>query len=275
MNVLSTKIYEDALLLLIFLPTNLVNNKSQAYIHQLLKMWSWIPNSSIWDYNIVSLVQRFVKVNFPNAPWNNGTALTNNWDSLSIIYTQFVRMTGALSFPTWRRFSAYSYTRMIGLAIGGTSLLKLPKQKAPYYIKALYPRHESTLFARLASLIIYTLPHGSQQLTQLISQLSSFFHPSNGGKWTIKLASFLTGLTHSYLRRVAKGQFDAAIEHSKFVELLLPIVIPALYSKTVFMASAAVQASASLICSSVHIFLVLACLSLTPLLWFLVLRFAT
>mmetsp|Transcript_88473 Transcript_88473/g.235374 ORF Transcript_88473/g.235374 Transcript_88473/m.235374 type:complete len:2151 (+) Transcript_88473:23-6475(+) len=97
---------------------------------------------------------------------------------------------------------------------------------------------------KASKLIVYLLPRGGGLATEMLRRLAraieSFLHPSNNGYWTHRIAQLLASLTEYFAERVHREQ-QLSDDHpakltpsdmSDFVDILLPLSLQGLYSKS-------------------------------------------
>ena len=99
-----------------------------------------------------------------------------------------------------------------------------------------------------AKLLVYLLRpataqgggHGLSMLARVLNAVESYLHPSNGGYWTRRLSQLLASLCEYFTERVSAERLLPASDPSrlteadvdKFAELILPLAMQGLYSKS-------------------------------------------
>eukprot|EP00698_Gefionella_okellyi_P010190 TRINITY_DN262_c0_g1_i3.p1 TRINITY_DN262_c0_g1~~TRINITY_DN262_c0_g1_i3.p1 ORF type:complete len:1777 (-),score=290.85 TRINITY_DN262_c0_g1_i3:876-5441(-) len=133
--------------------------------------------------------------------------------------------------------------RLINVPVGSQPPPSVHQTKPPASC-AVFGMRGGMLFVSMARLLVYTLkPKGKALLClqQLLATLEDYYHPSNGGEWTGRLAQFLLTLCEGFADRIA-DELHARCNTpqsyrvtddmiSAFVEMILPVVTKSLYSK--------------------------------------------
>eukprot|EP01124_Arcella_intermedia_P011963 TRINITY_DN18305_c0_g1_i1.p1 TRINITY_DN18305_c0_g1~~TRINITY_DN18305_c0_g1_i1.p1 ORF type:complete len:1661 (-),score=461.62 TRINITY_DN18305_c0_g1_i1:25-4656(-) len=173
-------------------------------------MWDWV-DSKEWSFTWMSLFSRLAE------DFTGKEELT--WDE-PLFFSHIVRHTG--------------------LAVGGSSLVKLKSEPYPSKMKIFLPHSGMQQFKAAARWIVFALSPSNTVLSNLgkfLEQIISYFHPSNDGNWAMTLASFIENLTYLYLTRMKlenTKKIPAVLNedtHKQFASILLPAAQGLLYSK--------------------------------------------
>ncbi|SPQ95055.1 unnamed protein product (mitochondrion) [Plasmodiophora brassicae] len=106
----------------------------------------------------------------------------------------------------------------------------------PSELHWLLPSHGSSRY--LAKLAVYCIGQGQtiSNLRQLFHTTATFFHPSNGGPWTDTLADLLFFTAQYFVRRYWTLQRSASPVPeetvSSFLDIVLPVAMSAIYSRS-------------------------------------------
>lgn len=141
-----------------------------------------------------------------------------------------------------RLFTAFlsSFNLPIGTATGE---LRYSRSVVPKRVRNWFPKSEIPTAHSMAKSIIYLLRNDPtesfilQQVSRMVTLLEQFFHPSNGGSWTGKLASFLKHLVRHLMRVISRqdqGKEESRISpgvQKEVVGLFLKMAARGQYSK--------------------------------------------
>lgn len=148
-------------------------------------------------------------------------------------------------------------TKSFYLPLGAIAPQSAVDRRCPHFCNFLL---DSKMISSAASFIVYSMsprqPETWEYLQRLFALIANYFHPSNSGRWSMSIGSFLVHITANLVIRVIEernatkaGVFErvvatktqkavAAQEHrlpeefiQTFVKLLLPLVQQALHSK--------------------------------------------
>lgn len=118
--------------------------------------------------------------------------------------------------------------------------------------------HVTTCMRAIARFIVFMMTPGSAALpglAEMLSYIEPYYHPSNFGGWSVRLAQFARSLCSSFARRVAaerklrnrlaepgheatprEQELEAVMlsdkDVDKFLEIMLPLLFKSLYSKS-------------------------------------------
>jgi hypothetical protein len=193
-------------LLVMFLPCK--QSTVLNVLPEIFEIWEFIQNSTVWDIQFMYIISEIAK--------NHRNAVDDRLDFLFSIGFRFMEI------PV------------------GTNSVNPRKMDLPSSVSVLAQKLDKTeVFAKT----IIEMLHGGnarnvfEKLRQLISGIETFFYPSNSGKWSITLTSFVNQLTIALLDRVIeerekKGEnlFTPELIRS-FVEIILPVSLLALFGK--------------------------------------------
>ncbi|XP_077865747.1 proteasome activator complex subunit 4-like [Saccoglossus kowalevskii] len=193
-----------------FLPTTLPpehhDKGFRLWLDEMLNLWDATHSSPSWEVSVVELFARVANDNIGYIDWT------------PYIPKIFTRMLRCFNLPV------------------GTKKLQVGRACNSYHIPT------------MCTLIIAMLgPDGvcEDHLTRFILALESYYHPSNMGKYTIKLQGLLYKLPATFVRRIHRERYkkpswihtipdshklsDKAI--TTFVNSIIPAVFPAIFSK--------------------------------------------
>ena len=199
-----------------------------GWIEEGFEVWKSIPHCLDWDAIWLALFARMLR---------HQPGLHDVTPHLSWIYT---RITAAFRLP-----------------LGPIAPQSTQDRRCPHHLYFLLDSKTTPLSA---SLIVHSLspqfPEAMQYLRRLIALIANYFHPSNSGRWSSTIGSFLAHFTASLVSRATDeknatqaGVLDyvlssrtqraiASQEHrlseeylQELVDLLLPLVQHGLYSK--------------------------------------------
>ncbi|EFA80927.1 proteasome activator complex subunit 4 [Heterostelium album PN500] len=196
-------IFHGVYVLAYFLPTHhLVELREvPSWVNLYFTFWEYVENNADWDERWLYVFLRVVK---------HATAV--DWRPVaSRIYTHFIRV--------------------IDLSIGNPKFahLKPTKHNIPASVKI---AHEECLeYTFMGATVIALLRHDTMDLfKKLMSSISTYYHPSNHGEWTMPILEFLSSICHAFVKNHLKKPFPAETLN-QFLETIFPIVLLTLYSK--------------------------------------------
>ncbi|XP_019726122.1 proteasome activator complex subunit 4A isoform X1 [Hippocampus comes] len=197
----------------LFLPTTLppeLHHKGfKLWFDELINLWVSVQNLPSWELNLVNLFARLANDNIGYIDWD------------PYIPKIFTRVLRSLNLPV------------------GTSQMMFPR-----YLTNAYDIGHVVLW--ISSLLGGPSKQTQAQLTGLFNSITSFFHPSNHGRWLMKLMKLLQRLPASVVRRLHRERYrkpswltpipdthkltEEDITH--FVESMMQPVLLAMFSKT-------------------------------------------
>eukprot|EP00474_Spongospora_subterranea_P001512 CRZ01970.1 hypothetical protein [Spongospora subterranea] len=141
-----------------------------------------------------------------------------------------------------------AFLQAMNLTIDGTGHpMKKPASQRRWHISSRHLRRRGSqqlLSKYMARFIIYTINASNIYLfKQLVSTISTFFHPSNPGSWTKALGSFLGYLSLNFAKRQNSNDLLANPIHSVLSEVVITQLLQmsnlAIYSKSQWMIGSA------------------------------------
>lgn len=198
------------------------------WLDEMMRTRLWIENCPGWDFQWIRLFQELAKDMAGRVDWS---------PYLPGLFAQFLRH--------------------LDVPVGGRAAFGHPQAVLPEDCDLFTPSPkliDSSRVQTSAKFVAYVLAPESPAwdlLQQLIFGIESYFHPSNGGPWTMRLAYFMNALIHQVARRVGHERREKCRtpadkklgrpEIDRFVKLMHPIVSQALFSKNPRMVMAAIQ----------------------------------
>ncbi|XP_061914340.1 proteasome activator complex subunit 4A [Entelurus aequoreus] len=197
----------------LFLPTTLppeLHHKGfKLWFEELINLWVSVQNLPSWELHLVNLFARLANDNIGYIDWD------------SYIPKIFTRILRSLNLPV------------------GTSQMMVPR-----YVTNAYDIGHVVLW--ISSLLGGPSKQTQAQLTGLFNSITSFFHPSNHGRWLMKLMKLLQRLPASVVRRVHRERYRKPSwltpipdthklteeDITNFVESMMQPVLLAMFSKT-------------------------------------------
>lgn len=210
-----------------------------GWTEEAMKYWQSIESSSDWDSMWMALVSRLTKHHPGTSDWT---------PHLPHIYGRLVN-----SF---------------NLPLGSNAAQSAVNRRCPHYCMFML---DTRTIPCAASFIVHSLspkyPQTWEYLERLFAVIANYFHPSNSGRWSAALGSFLVNITANFCSRIIEERKTtkakvlervyasktqkavAASEHrlteesvERLIKMLLPIVQQALHSK---LTSVALQAASA------------------------------
>uniref|UniRef100_A0A1A7WAV3 Proteasome (Prosome, macropain) activator subunit 4 n=1 Tax=Iconisemion striatum TaxID=60296 RepID=A0A1A7WAV3_9TELE len=158
----------------LFLPTTLppeLHHKGfQLWFDELVSLWVSVQNLPSWEVHLVNLFARLANDNIGYIDWD---------PYIPKIFTRILR---SLNLPV------------------GTSQMIVPR-----YITNAYDISHVVLW--VSSLLGGPSKQTQAQLSGLFNSITSFFHPSNHGRWLMKLMKLLQRLPASVVRRLHRERY--------------------------------------------------------------------
>ncbi|KAJ8385476.1 hypothetical protein AAFF_G00185720 [Aldrovandia affinis] len=197
----------------LFLPTTLppkLHHKGfKLWFNELMDLWMSVQNLPGWEVHLVNLFARLANDNIGYIDWD---------PYIPKIFTRILR---SLNLPV------------------GTSQMLVPR-----YLTNAYDIGHVVLW--VSSLLGGPSKQAQTQLTGLFNSITSFFHPSNHGRWLMKLMKLLQRLPASVVRRLHRERYRKASwltpvpdshklteqDITDFVESMKQPVLLAMFSKT-------------------------------------------
>uniref|UniRef100_A0A671Y3T0 Proteasome activator subunit 4 n=1 Tax=Sparus aurata TaxID=8175 RepID=A0A671Y3T0_SPAAU len=197
----------------LFLPTTLppeLHHKGfKLWFDELISLWVSVQNLPSWEVHLVNLFARLSNDNIGYVDWD---------PYIPKIFTRILR---SLNLPV------------------GTSQMMVPR-----YITNAYDISHVVLW--VSSLLGGPSKQAQAQLSGLFNSIASFFHPSNHGRWLMKLMKLLQRLPASVVRRLHRERYKKPTwltpipdshklteeDITDFVESMMQPVLLAMFSKT-------------------------------------------
>uniref|UniRef100_A0A672JBT1 Proteasome activator subunit 4a n=1 Tax=Salarias fasciatus TaxID=181472 RepID=A0A672JBT1_SALFA len=197
----------------LFLPTTLppeLHHKGfKLWFEEFISLWMSVQNLPSWELHLVNLFARLANDNIGYIDWD---------PYIPKIFTRILR---SLNLPV------------------GTSQMMVPR-----YITNAYDISHVVLW--VSSLLGGPSKQAQAQLSGLFNSITSFFHPSNHGRWLMKLMKLLQRLPASVVRRLHRERYRKPTwltpipdthklteeDITAFVESMMQPVLLAMFSKT-------------------------------------------
>jgi len=213
-------------LLAAFLPTN--TPEAHCWVDEVFAMWPWLDSVLEWNLFWLDLLSRLAR---------DQAGIVDLQPYAKTIFTNVLRL---LELPV------------------GSGTPPPPHGEAIADIKVFLRSHkhrEPVIMSKAAELLVYLLePSGAAQrmLSNLFRYIEPFYHPSNGGKWSGRLARFLKSLCSQFAKRIGRERRDNGFPSSfkltqqnirDFSAMVVPIICKAQYSKSSAVSVAAAKAA--------------------------------
>uniref|UniRef100_A0A674B5T3 Proteasome activator subunit 4 n=1 Tax=Salmo trutta TaxID=8032 RepID=A0A674B5T3_SALTR len=197
----------------LFLPTTLppeLHHKGfKLWFDELISLWVAVQNLPGWEVHLVNLFARLANDNIGYIDWD------------PYIPKIFTRVLRSLNLPV------------------GTSQMLVPR-----YLTNAYDVAHVVLW--VSALLGGPSKQAQAQLSGLFNSITSFFHPSNHGRWLMKLMKLLQRLPASVVRRLHRERYRkptwltlvpdshklTEADITAFVESMMQPVLLAMFSKT-------------------------------------------
>ncbi|KAI1887190.1 hypothetical protein AGOR_G00203600 [Albula goreensis] len=197
----------------LFLPTILHPEQHhqgfKLWFEELMELWVSVQNLPAWEGTLVNLFARLANDNIGYIDWD---------PYIPKIFTRFLR---SLNLPV------------------GTSQVLVPR-----YLTNAYDIGHVVLW--ISSMLGGPSKQAQKQLSSLFKSITTFFHPSNNGRWLMKLMKLLQRLPASVVRRLHRERYQKATwlpavldshrmteqDITEFVESMMQPVLLAMFSKT-------------------------------------------
>ncbi|KAJ8248283.1 hypothetical protein GJAV_G00240340 [Gymnothorax javanicus] len=197
----------------LFLPTTLppkLHHKGfKLWFNELIDLWASVQNLPGWEVNLVNLFARLANDNIGYIDWD------------PYIPKIFTRLLRSLNLPV------------------GTSQMLVARHLPNSY-------DIGHMVIWVSSMLGGPSKQAQKQLTGLFNSITSFFHPSNHGRWLMKLMKLLQRLPASVVRRLHRERYRKPSwftpvpdshklteqDITDFVESLKQPVLLAMFSKT-------------------------------------------
>ncbi|XP_047208464.1 proteasome activator complex subunit 4A isoform X1 [Girardinichthys multiradiatus] len=197
----------------LFLPTTLppeLHHKGfKLWFNELINLWVSVQNLPSWEVHLVNLFARLANDNIGYIDWD------------PYIPKIFTRVLRSLNLPV------------------GTGQMMVPR-----YITNAYDISHVVLW--VSSLLGGPSKQTQAQLSGLFNSITSFFHPSNHGRWLMKLMKLLQRLPASVVRRLHRERYRKPSwltpipdshklteeDITMFVQSMMQPVLLAMFSKT-------------------------------------------
>uniref|UniRef100_A0A7N6BDN1 Proteasome activator subunit 4 n=1 Tax=Anabas testudineus TaxID=64144 RepID=A0A7N6BDN1_ANATE len=191
------------------LPPELHHNGFKLWFDELINLWMSVQNLPSWEVHLVNLFARLANDNIGYIDWD---------PYIPKIFTRILR---SLNLPV------------------GTSQMIVPR-----YLTNAYDISHVVLW--VSSLLGGPSKQTQAQLSGLFNSITSFFHPSNHGRWLMKLMKLLQRLPASVVRRLHRERYRKPTwltpipdshklteeDITDFVESMMQPVLLAMFSKT-------------------------------------------
>ncbi|KAM7385735.1 hypothetical protein PAMP_001796 [Pampus punctatissimus] len=187
----------------------LVKSCRPLWFDELINLWMSVQNLPSWEVHLVNLFARLANDNIGYIDWD---------PYIPKIFTRILR---SLNLPV------------------GTSQMMVPR-----YVTNAYDISHVVLW--VSSLLGGPSKQAQAQLSGLFNSITSFFHPSNHGRWLMKLMKLLQRLPASVVRRLHRERYRKPTwltpipdshkltedDITDFVESMMQPVLLAMFSKT-------------------------------------------
>ncbi|KAA8583909.1 hypothetical protein FQN60_015117 [Etheostoma spectabile] len=191
------------------LPPELHHKGFKLWFDELITLWLSVQNLPSWEVHLVNLFARLANDNIGYIDWD---------PYIPKIFTRILR---SLNLPV------------------GTSPMMVPR-----YVTNAYDISHVVLW--VSSLLGGPSKQAQAQLSGLFNSITSFFHPSNHGRWLMKLMKLLQRLPASVVRRLHRERYRKPTwltpipdshklteeDITEFVESMMQPVLLAMFSKT-------------------------------------------
>uniref|UniRef100_A0A3Q3IVD1 Proteasome activator Blm10 mid region domain-containing protein n=1 Tax=Monopterus albus TaxID=43700 RepID=A0A3Q3IVD1_MONAL len=191
------------------LPPELHHRGFKLWFDELISLWGSVQNLPSWEMHLVSLFARLGNDNIGYIDWD---------PYIPKIFTRILR---SLNLPV------------------GTGQMIVPR-----YVTNAYDISHVVLW--VSSLLGGPSKQAQAQLSGLFNSITSFFHPSNHGRWLMKLMKLLQRLPASVVRRLHRERYRKPTwltpipdshklteeDITDFVESMMQPVLLAMFSKT-------------------------------------------
>ncbi|XP_036402211.1 proteasome activator complex subunit 4A [Megalops cyprinoides] len=191
------------------LPPELHHMGFKLWFNELIDLWVSVQNLPGWEVHLVNLFARLANDNIGYIDWD---------PYIPKIFTRILR---SLNLPV------------------GTSQMLVPR-----YLTNAYDIGHIVIW--VSSLLGGPSKQAQKQLSGLFNSITSFFHPSNHGRWLMKLMKLLQRLPASVVRRLHRERFRKPTwltpvpdshklteqDITDFVESMKQPVLLAMFSKT-------------------------------------------
>uniref|UniRef100_A0A4W5P868 Proteasome activator subunit 4 n=1 Tax=Hucho hucho TaxID=62062 RepID=A0A4W5P868_9TELE len=191
------------------LPPELQHKGFKLWFDELISLWVAVQNLPSWEVHLVNLFARLANDNIGYIDWD---------PYIPKIFTRILR---SLNLPV------------------GTSQMLVPR-----YLTNAYDVVHVVLW--VSALLGGPSKQAQAQLSGLFNSITSFFHPSNHGRWLMKLMKLLQRLPASVVRRLHRERYRkptwltpvpdshkmTEADITAFVESMMQPVLLAMFSKT-------------------------------------------
>uniref|UniRef100_A0A3Q0SVQ3 Proteasome activator subunit 4 n=1 Tax=Amphilophus citrinellus TaxID=61819 RepID=A0A3Q0SVQ3_AMPCI len=191
------------------LPPELHHRGFKLWFDELVSLWVSVQNLPSWEVHLVNLFARLANDNIGYIDWD---------PYIPKIFTRILR---SLNLPV------------------GTSQMIVPR-----YVTNAYDISHVVLW--VSALLGGPSKQAQAQLSGLFNSITSFFHPSNHGRWLMKLMKLLQRLPASVVRRLHRERYRKPTwltpvpdshklteeDITDFVESMMQPVLLAMFSKT-------------------------------------------
>ncbi|XP_035261773.1 proteasome activator complex subunit 4B isoform X1 [Anguilla anguilla] len=197
----------------LFLPTILPPEQLhlgfKLWFEELMELWVSVQNLPAWEGTLVNLFARLANDNIGYIDWD---------PYIPKIFTRFLRS--------------------LNLPVGASQLL------VPRYLTNAYDIGHVALW--ISSMLGGPSKQAQKQLSGLFNSIATFFHPSNNGRWLMKLMKLLQRLPATVVRRLHRERYQCATwlpavpdshrlteqDITEFAECMRQPVLLAMFSKT-------------------------------------------
>eukprot|EP00123_Amoebidium_parasiticum_P018360 comp24178_c0_seq1/m.44254 comp24178_c0_seq1/g.44254 ORF comp24178_c0_seq1/g.44254 comp24178_c0_seq1/m.44254 type:complete len:1821 (-) comp24178_c0_seq1:643-6105(-) len=189
------------------------------WFKELLHMWSWVENMGTWDLQWLFLFDRLALDNLGHIDWT---------PHIPLLFTKFLHI--------------------LNLPVGPSTAQAQPQRhRLPAACNALLPDvdRQATKFNLMCSLIVSLIQPNNvvlDELDKLLHAVESFYHPSNTGNWTLRLARLMSGLCFEFGNRLRREALPTCrypqearlgdAEKRRFVTIMKPILLMSLFAKS-------------------------------------------
>eukprot|EP00762_Andalucia_godoyi_P008690 ANDGO_00432.mRNA.1 Proteasome activator subunit 4 len=223
-------VYRSLCLLSLFLPScgpaaaKDVKN-GFPWVSELIRILSWMDNSPAWDLCIFSVLSRLAE-----------------------------QQPGVVDWKPHMEYLMTRILRIIDVPIGSSPVSARRNMQFPNSTQFFFSegKPDELVVDEVAVFLIYLIRpkdspcgyNGLSILQKVFSSIESYYHPSNGGGWTGRLAILLESVASGYCERARRERFECRVKYpvsqewllseqddADFTEMLYPICKMALLSK--------------------------------------------
>lgn len=211
---------------------------SDRWLVEMMSLWDCTENMCEWDLQFLRLYSRLARDALGRVDW-----------------TPFVP----------RLFS--KFLQLLYLPVGSAQLPARTQSRLPSSCSVFLGGDDlqKGCMMAMASMIVYSMTPGAECVVQkhlalLLQMIESFYHPSNAGSWSARLAQFMGALCGAFVgrlkleRRAALGLPTATApppasshlgveDRRRFAAMMRPLIMTALFSKSSLMSWESIRAA--------------------------------